>query len=323
MWNSIQPTAFLILGGVFLYYGADWLIRGGVAIARRAGISMLVIGLTLVAFATSSPELVVSVQAAIDNKGDISLGNIIGSNICNIGLILGLSALLHPVEINRQILRFDWPVLFITSLIFAAIGIFAGHFHYISGIFFFICILWYTWYNIKKARKQIASGIDIESDAEEFSDSKQQPMKVLPATALVIIGGGILVLGGKLFVSGASAIARQLGVSEAIIALTVIALGTSLPELATSVLAAIRKESDIAVGNVIGSNIFNILCIMGIAPIIRSINATDIVTADWGIMICLPIILFPMMASAKKLSRLHGGILLTIYILYIAMLTLR
>lgn len=314
---------YLVLGGVMLYFGADWLIRGGVAVARRVGISMLVIGLTLVAFATSAPELVVSCHAAIKNLGDVSLGNVIGSNICNIALILGVSTLLNPVNINRQILRFDWPILMVATLVFAGIGMTVGFFGRISGAVFLASVIAYTCYLIRDARKQQAAGVEVHTEAEEFSSPDAEPMNVFAALGLVVLGGLVLVFGGKFFVAGATEIARLFGISDAVISLTVIALGTSLPELATSILAAIRKESDIAVGNVIGSNLFNILGILGVAPIIRPIYAQNIVAADWLVMLCVTIILFPMMLGVRKMARYKGVILLIIYIAYVCSLAVR
>ncbi|MBR2626045.1 MAG: calcium/sodium antiporter [Lentisphaeria bacterium] len=300
-----------IAGIALLYYGAEYLIKGGVSIALKLKVPALVIGLTLVAFGTSAPELVVSIDATLKGSGDISIGNVLGSNICNIALILGLSAVIAPLTVQKKLYRFDLPLLTVTSILMVVFCLLSGGITRWQGGIFFAGILTYTIYSIYAGKKSGA-------DDEDVSSSKIYSYAV---SALFVAGGLIgLVAGAKLFVNAAIFIARAGGISDAVIGLTVVALGTSLPELATSVVAACKGEQDIAIGNVIGSNIFNILCILGIAPLISPIHAPEINWIDLGTMIFLTVSLFPIMRTNWKISRAEGAFLLLIYIAYTAYL---
>lgn len=304
-------------GTVFLYYGADFLVKGGVSIATRFGVSALVIGLTLVAFATSAPELVVSVQAALAGSSDISIGNVIGSNICNIALILGLSAVIAPLSVHSKVLRFDLPVMTAVTLAMAAIGLLLGGFNRLTGAVFFAGLLAYIARNIR-LEKRDGSG-DAETEIrEEVENSRKYPLWL--AAAFVIGGAAALVLGGKFIVDGAVGLGRMAHLSEAVIGLTIVAVGTSLPELATSLVAAARGEQDIAVGNVVGSNLFNMLGIMGIAPMIRPVSAAGITPVDWGMLLVSTLLLVPFMHTGRKVVRREGAVLLALYCAYIAFL---
>lgn len=304
-------------GTAFLYYGADFLVKGGVSIATRFGVSALVIGLTLVAFATSAPELVVSVQAALAGSSDISIGNVIGSNICNIALILGLSAVIAPLSVHRKVLRFDLPVMAAVTLAMAAIGLLLGGFNRLTGAVFFAGLLAYIAWNIR-LEKRDGSG-DAETEIrEEVENSRKYPLWL--AAAFVIGGAAALVLGGKFIVDGAVELGRMAHLSEAVIGLTIVAVGTSLPELATSLVAAARGEQDIAVGNVVGSNLFNMLGIMGIAPMIRPVSAAGITPVDWGMLLVSTLLLVPFMHTGRKVVRREGAVLLALYCAYIAFL---
>lgn len=304
-------------GTAFLYYGADFLVKGGVSIATRFGVSALVIGLTLVAFATSAPELVVSVQAALAGSSDISIGNVIGSNICNIALILGLSAVIAPLSVHSKVLRFDLPVMTAVTLAMAAIGLLLGGFNRLTGAVFFAGLLAYIAWNIR-LEKRDGSG-DAETEIrEEVENSRKYPLWL--AAAFVIGGAAALVLGGKFIVDGAVGLGRMAHLSEAVIGLTIVAVGTSLPELATSLVAAARGEQDIAVGNVVGSNLFNMLGIMGIAPMIRPVSATGITPVDWGMLLVSTLLLVPFMHTGRKVVRREGAVLLALYCAYIAFL---
>ncbi|WP_288611937.1 calcium/sodium antiporter [uncultured Victivallis sp.] len=304
-------------GTAFLYYGADFLVKGGVSIATRFGVSALVIGLTLVAFATSAPELVVSVQAALAGSSDISIGNVIGSNICNIALILGLSAVIAPLSVHRKVLRFDLPVMAAVTLAMAAIGLLLGGFNRLTGAVFFAGLLAYIAWNIR-LEKRDGSG-DAETEIrEEVENSRKYPLWL--AAAFVIGGAAALVLGGKFIVDGAVGLGRMAHLSEAVIGLTIVAVGTSLPELATSLVAAARGEQDIAVGNVVGSNLFNMLGIMGIAPMIRPVSAAGITPVDWGMLLVSTLLLVPFMHTGRKVVRREGAVLLALYCAYIAFL---
>lgn len=304
----------LAVGGVGLYFGADFLVKGSVSVAKRAGVSSLVIGLTLVACGTSMPELVVSVNASIMNKPDISLGNIVGSNICNIGLILGLSALITPLTVHKNLLRFDAPVMCFSALLIGAFYFLSnGVTRWQAAVMLFLFVV-YTMWTIVAAKR------DPEAQAES---EKEEPTKIMSwplGLALALLGLGILVGAASLFVYGAVGIAKMLHVGEAIIGLTIVAVGTSLPELATSVVAAIKGERDIAIGNVVGSNIFNTLAILGIAPLFRPILDSRLSMIDLGVMAFFSIVLLPIMLTGKRINRIEGGITLLLYAAYVAFL---
>ncbi len=305
----------LLAGGVaLLYFGAEFLVRGGVSIAARLGVSPLVIGLTLVSFATSAPELVVSIQAALSGSSDIAIGNIIGSNICNIALILGLSAVIAPLSVHLKVLRFDMPLLLGITIIFAAVGIWAGGFGRIAGGVLFAGLIAYLLWNVRMEKRETLKA----ESTPELTKSYSMWLSIL----LVLGGLGFLVLGGKCMVSGAVVLGRMAGLSEAIIGLTIVAVGTSLPELATSVVAAFRGEQDIAIGNVVGSNIFNILGIIGLTALIRPVAASGISPVDWGVLVLTAAILLPFMRTGTRLVRWEGAALLLIYTAYIGYLAM-
>lgn len=299
-----------ILGVALLYFGAEYLIRGGVAIARKLGVSPLLIGLTLVAFGTSAPELVVSIQAALSDSGDIAVGNVVGSNICNIALILGLCALLKPVVTNTKLFKLDMPLLLGASILFSIFYFLDGRgLNFWQGAVMFSILIAYLIWSFYQDKK--SGGGELSAAAEEEGGDGNTPVWL----ALIMVAGGLtgLVLGARCFVSSAIYFAQAMGVSQAVIGLTIVALGTSLPELATSVVAVIKGERDIAVGNVVGSNIFNILVIMGIAPMVNDLHAPNVNLIDLGVMLSMVPLLWVMMATGKILSRVEGGILLLIY----------
>ena len=305
-----------IAGIALLYYGAEFLVKGGSSIALKMKISPLVIGLTLVAYATSAPELVVSVDAALKGMGDISLGNVVGSNICNIALILGLCAVITPLQVNKNLLKFDiWVMIIAAVMLAGSFWVFHGV-NRIIGAVLLTCSIAYTVWSVYASRR--------EQNAQDAN--ADLPAKIYPlylAIALTIAGLAALVGGAKCFVYAATALAKALNISDAVIGLTVVAVGTSLPELATSVVAAIRKETDIAVGNVIGSNIFNVLAILGIAPLIKPIHAVGISNVDMILMIAVSLLLYPFMRTGMKINRLEGAVMLAIYIGYTAYLIVK
>ena len=313
-------TAYLqicagLVGLILLYYGAEFLVKGGVNIATRLKVSPLVIGLTLVAFATSAPELVVSVDSALKDMGNISIGNVVGSNICNITLILGLSAAITPLKVNRDLFRLDVPVLILSCLVFTGFCFYSKGINRWEGLLFLISIIAYTVWSIMKAKQLEKKNRNIVQDAAEMLEAERE----FPVTlAVLLAGAGLagLVGGAKLFVGCAVYIAKALSVSDAVIGLTIVAVGTSLPELATSVVAAIKGEKDIAIGNVVGSNIFNILAIMGIAPLFRPLHAPGISPVDLGLMVFCTLVLYPIMKTGYKISRKEGIFLLAVYIAY-------
>ena len=297
------------IGGlVLLYDGAEFLVRGGVQIAKRFQVTPLVIGLTLVAFATSAPELVVSCDAALKGMGDIALGNVIGSNICNIALILGLCAVIAPLQVNASLFKLDLPLMIGSSVLFALFCFLTGGINRIEGALFFAGTIAYVVVSIRNARRSGDVVTEVEGDGKPLSPGV--------SIVLVLLGLGFLVGGARLLVNSAVWLAELFGVSQAVIGLTIVAIGTSLPELATSVIAALKGERDIAIGNVVGSNIFNILAIMGISPLLRPIEAADIQLIDLGMMVFCTLLLYPFLRTGFVLSRKEGVCLLTVYIGY-------
>ncbi|GAN33735.1 MAG: sodium:calcium antiporter [Candidatus Brocadia sp. AMX2] len=301
---------FVGLGG--LYFGAEWLVRGASRFARSFNIKPVVIGLTIVAFGTSTPELVTSVMAGIKHLSDIAMGNIIGSNIANIGLILGLSALVRPLSIDMKLLYREMPIVVGISWLLYFMG-WDGTLSRMEGGILLGGILAYTCYVYRVALTESAS---IEQEYEEFVGTAYDSIK--KDIFLIVIGLTALIAGAHFLVHSAIYIARVVGISELVIGLTVIAVGTSLPELATSMIAAVRKESDISVGNVLGSNIFNILAVLGIAAIIQplQVNAASLIV-DIPAMLLFCIFLIPLITWKFVLTRGQGLLLLIGYGIYV------
>lgn len=316
--STLLQIVWAVLSIALLYYGAEFLVDGGVALARRMKISALVIGLTLVSFATSAPELVVSTDAALKGFGGIALGNVIGSNICNIGLILGLSALVAPFVINRQLLKVDVPIMLFVTVILAALCYFNGGVGRIAGICFFGIGVVYTVASIYAARKQELSG-EGKNEAgtgEVNEDAEEKIMPLWKGVFFVVAGICMLCGGGRLLVNSAVYFALLFKIPEAVIALTVVAVGTSLPELATSIIAAVKGENDIAIGNVVGSNFLNIVIIMGISPLCRPVEAMGIKVFDLIALLAVSFALVPVLYTGKKIGRIAGLVLVGLYIAY-------
>lgn len=305
---------FFAIGLIILIAGAEALVRGASRLASTVGISPLVVGLTVVAFGTSSPELAVSVIASVNDKADISLGNVIGSNILNVLFILGLSAVIVPLAVSRQIIRLDVPIMIICSVLVLLMGL-DGSISRTDGILFTAGIIAYTVFLIRQSRKEK------ERPSDEFVKEYKAGGKktLLIDIALVAAGLGLLVLGSRWLVNGAVMIATYLGLSELIIGLTIVAAGTSLPEVATSVIASIRGERDIAVGNIVGSNIFNILAVLGISGIAapdgiavpESVLRFDIPVMTAAAVACLPIFF-----TGNVIARWEGKLFLLYYAAY-------
>lgn len=295
-----------LAGGIAaLYYGADFLIKGGVDIAKRLGISSLVIGLTLVSFATSAPELAVSISAALANNPDIALGNIIGSNIANIGLILGLCACIMPLNVNKQLLKSDAIIMIAATLIVSFFYFCFGGLSRIAGIILFAIIIIYTVLNVYFSRKN--------AQKEEKTPAKY-PLYL--AIIIIIASLAVLIAGAKLFLAGSIYFAKLLKLSDAVIGLTVVAIGTSLPELAASVVATCKGEKDIAIGNAIGSNIFNIFAILGATTIVKPITNATLNIVDFSVMLIISVVLYIMMFSGRKINRAEGALLFLSFIAY-------
>lgn len=300
---------FVLIGILLLYYGAEILVKGSSNLAIKVGISPMLVGLTVVGFGTSSPELFVSFIAAMQNSSDIALGNVIGSNICNIGLILGLASIIMPVKVDIKDIKLDLFIMIVASLI-VWLMILDKHLSHLDGIILLILIISYLFFKIKQSIRE-RKEIDLEID--DNSKVKSKGFYIF----LIIAGLITLIIGSNLFIDGAISIARYLGVSNAIIGLSLVAFGTSLPELATSIIAAIKKQYEISLGNIIGSNIFNILFILGFTSTFFQINAGDIKTVDYLVMLFTSLIIIPMGIVGKKYSRIDGFMLLLIYIAYI------
>ncbi len=313
-----------VIGIALLYYGAEFLVRGGVSLALKARISRLVIGLTLAAFATSAPELVVSIDSALNGSADISLGNVIGSNICNIALILGLCAILRPIPFHANLKRFDLPVMLFAAFTLTVFYCLSRGINRWEGAFFFLCIVVYTVLNVFLSKKQATRQTKVktnEAEAEfEAEDNNGKPLGVSLALLAVTGGVAMLIFGAKAFLISAVAFANAMGISEAVIGLTIVAVGTSLPELATSLVAALKGENDIAIGNIVGSNIFNVFCILGIVPVISPLMGQSIRGLDFAVMLGTSGALFLFGMFGKRLTRIQGASLLFAYIAYIAYL---
>ncbi len=308
----MESLLYLLLGGTMLYFGAEGLVRGSASVALRTGLSALVVGLTIVAFGTSSPELVVSFMAGLEGNADIAIGNVIGSNICNIALIVGVAAMIRPIKVKLQLIKFDLLVMIAVSLLLVGI-IYDGTISFTDGILLTAGIIIYSVMTVKKAFAE-----NNEELIEEF-ESELKPSKRKPYVdyILIIIGIGGLVYGANIFVDGAIGIASMLGVSTAIIGLSIVAFGTSLPELATSLVASIKDEGDISIGNAIGSNIFNILFVLGLASLAHEIPTSDISYIDVSIMIGIAVLIFPLARIGMTIGRAKGALLLSIYVAYV------
>jgi cation:H+ antiporter len=307
----VLTSSLLILAGiVLLYFGAEGLVRGSASIAARLGLTPLVIGLTVVAFGTSMPELVVSIGASLDGKGPIAVGNVVGSNIGNIALILGLAALIQPLRVQAQIVRVDLPILLVASVALVAI-LADGAVGRVEGGLLFAGLLAYIGTSLRLARREPAA-----VEAEFVEGMPRAGRSAALDAGMVAAGLALLVLGARLLVTGAVDIAEGFGLSQAVIGLTIVAIGTSLPELATSVVAALKGQGDIAVGNVVGSNLFNILGILGITALVRPLAQSGMSSVDLGVMLVLTVALLPLMRSGFRVSRAEGGVLVAGYAAY-------
>ena len=309
MHPIIFNVFFIISGFICLIFGAEGLVRGGRSIGIRLGLTPLFIGLTIVACGTSAPELVVSISAAMQGKGDISVANVIGSNIFNIALILGITALIAPIRVSLTVIKTDIPIMIVLTMVAfwlikgVTIGRLAGFF-LAAGLCLYIALTYYLTIRVKSA--------SLRAHEEERPSGSW-----IKDIAFILAGIALMVLGSNLLVDNVSIIARVLGVSEAVIGLTVIATGTSLPELATSIVAAFRRQPDIAVGNVVGSNIFNILGILGVTSLITPLSAPGISAVDRSAMMLAALVLLPLAWTGMKIERWEGALLLAGYGVYL------
>lgn len=322
----ILSIVFLVIGLVLILVGANILTDGASALARRMGISDLVVGLTVVAFGTSTPELVTSMLAAINGSAGLAIGNVVGSNIFNILAIIGVTAMVRPLSVNRDIMTTQIPIVILSALVLVVLaagpvldGAEESIISRAGGIILLIFFLLFMRETLLRSRQQ-------EAPEAAYSAEKPQPaaaqMPLLKSIIFIVLGLAGLIIGGDRFVAGASAIARDLGVSDAVIGLTVVAAGTSLPELAASVAAALKGNADMALGNVIGSNIFNILFILGAAAVVSPLPLGNVTAIDLGTLMGASVLfwLCGWFIGHRKITRGEGAMLATLYVGYVAWL---
>jgi cation:H+ antiporter len=300
----------LVGGGVVLYFGAEWLVQGAAGLARAFGVKPLVIGLTVIAYGTSAPELAVSASAILEQKDGLVLGNVIGSCIANVGLILGITALLSPPVVDGTLIKREVPILLL-SVFALPLVLWNGSIGWLEGSAFFAASVLFTVLTLWAAKQSPSPLAEMATaDAEESASGGRGKMTAIAVVGLVALWGG-----GNLFVFGAEGIARAIGVSDRVIGLTVVAIGTSLPELAASVVAALRGHSSLAVGNVIGSNIFNIFLILGVVPMLRPVSGPLAeLHVDLYFLIGLTLLGAVLMRGDRRITRAEGVILLTVYL---------
>ncbi len=305
-----MEIVWLLFSLVILYFGAEGLVSGAASLAKRIGISPLVIGLTIVSVGTSAPELLVSMKAALNGQGALSVGNVLGSNFFNVGVILGISALIYPLAVKRQLLKLDVPVMVLASLLF-----FLFYLDFtisrLEALAFLLTLITYITYMLITSRKEKQTE---KGEEEDIRMSKHWLLDLL----FIVVGLAALVYGSDLLVVNAVVIAGWLGMSEAMIGLTIVAAGTSMPELATSVVAALKKRSDIAIGNVVGSNIFNILLILGVTGLIAPVSAPDINYVDGLFNLGIGVLIWLFMKRSSRIRRSQGAIFLLVYLIYFA-----
>ncbi|MCM1332209.1 MAG: calcium/sodium antiporter [Bacteroides sp.] len=319
-----MDSVFLVIGLVLILAGANALTDGASSMARRFGISDLVVGLTVVAFGTSAPELVISIVSAINGSAELAIGNVVGSNLFNTLVIIGVTAMIVPIVITRSIMTNEIPLVALSSLVLLVMG--NGPFldgapgmalNRVDGIVLLLFFAIFMRYTFSQAKN-----IDGASDPASEEASQKKPMTMLKSILWVIGGLAALIYGGDRFVAGASGIARGLGVSEAIIGLTIVAAGTSLPELATSVAAALKGKTGIALGNVIGSNIFNIFLVLGASATIRPLSFGSIGNFDLLTLMGASVLfwLFGWIIKSRTITRIEGALMFVVYLAYLGVL---
>lgn len=308
-----MSVVFILVGLALLVVGGEFLVRAAVALSFKLNVSRMVIGLTVVSFATSAPELLVSLQAAISGFSDISLGNVIGSNIANLGLVLGITAIISSIDVDRDFYRFNWPVMMLFSLALYYFLYYGNDLSRFEGGLLLLGLVVYLFLLIRKSRKHT------KVDMEGIDDSLQQTSN-FKMIIWLIIGGVALWGGSELLVDGAVDLATLMGVSERVISVTMIAIGTSVPELAASVIAALKQEKALSLGNLIGSNIFNIASVLGITAIIQPIviQSNEILSNDIFWMIGIAFVLIPLVFLPRRyeISRYKGVILFVSYVIF-------
>ena len=305
--------AIYIVGGlILLYFGANWLVQGAITLALHLGLSPLIVGLTVVALGTSVPEALVSIQAAIGHQGGIALGNVIGSNILNIALILGLSAFFNPLKVDSHLVKADVPLLAgATFMLVVLLEDF--HISRMEGAFLLLCIVGYVAGNIMTVKRTSPEENKIEGVEVPEDHSKNLWRDI----SFLFIGLIALAFGSNFLVTGAVDLARILGLSEALIGLTIVSIGTGTPEMATALMAAYRKRADLAIGNAVGSNLFNIMFVLGIAALVAPLDGNGISSVDLYVMLGVTILLLPTVWTGRILDRKEGFLFLAIYVGYL------
>lgn len=308
LWLAIL---LLVIGFALLIWGADFFVDGASRVAARLKIPQIVIGLTIVAFGTSAPEAAVSISAGLKGSADLAVSNVVGSNILNIGIILGISALITPLAVQKGTRKFEMPYVMIVTVILMLLGMFDGKLGWVDGLILWAGMILFLVYLLNVAKKGKAEAQD------EEQDEKKKKAPLIWLIVKIIIGGVAIVFGSDFAVDGATAIATSVGWSERLIGLTIVSLGTSLPELVTSVIAAIKKNADIAIGNIVGSNIFNVLFVLGTTALITPVAYTEAFIIDNIVALVIAVLLWVLVLNKDcKLKRVGGGILLASYVIY-------
>ena len=315
-----MDNILFLLSFVMLFFGGELLVRSSVALALRMRISTLVVGMTVVSFVTSSPELFVSIKSALNGLTDprfydITFGNVIGSNIANITLVLGLTAIVFRINITKQTIKINFPVMFLAFILFGSVLYLFGEINLITGIVFVLLLIVFTLFLIKRSREEHTQLSD--EDNEKYEKARKTPL--VQSILYMLVGIMLLMYGSEFLVNGVQSIARLFEWDDRIVSVSLVAIGTSLPELATSLVAAFRKESNLAIGNLIGSNIFNVLAVLGITSIITPIKMIDeSLFTDYIWMMISVIILgfFIYVFSKKQVSKTEGFLLLVFYIVF-------
>lgn len=322
MPELLVPVVSIVAGFVLLAFGGEMLVRGASRLAEAARISPLVIGLTVVAFGTSAPELAVTLQSSYAGQADLAVGNVVGSNIFNILLILGLSSLIVPLVVSVQLVRWDVPLMILASVLLLLLAM-DGSIGRYDGLLLFGLLLVYTVWSIVESRR---NGLKAKPGLEaEATEEPKAGGRFIGHVILIFIGLGLLGLGSRWLIDGSVVIARLFGVSELVIGLTILATGTSLPEVAASVVASLRGERDIAVGNVVGSNLFNILCVLGLTALVTPEGVAVAPAALWfdiPIMIAVAIATLPIVFTGHMISRWEGALFFAYYLAYVGYLVL-
>lgn len=321
----IIPVLYLIVGFVLLVKGADFFVEGASSIAKRMHIPTIVIGLTIVAFGTSAPELAVSLSAAIKGSNDIAIGNVVGSNIFNLLVVIGVSAMISPLTVKRSMIKKDYPLSIFAAILLGVLCLDSVLFHAkettlgrMDGVSLLVCFVFFMYITVRE-------GLRGRKDAKKEHEDEVENMSfpIGKSIVLLVVGLAGIVFGGDLSVEGAKEIARAFGLSEALIGLTIVAIGTSLPELVTSIVAAKKGESDIALGNVVGSNLFNIFFILGCSATILPMHVSGTYIYDIGLLIIVSVLAFIPIAKSKKVGRVMGGVMTLAYVAYTVYLIMR